>query len=394
MASQNDFHCPLPWVHLSLEPDGNVYSCCNAIDYAPLGNIQNESLSEIQNGKKAQDLRDKFIKGSIPEQCRICIDQEKQGSLSLREASLRQFKDTHSDSIPVKEFLGLRFDNYCNYSCRICTPKLSTGWYKDHRTQLRPTPSGPILAIPKGKNKEFFENVNYDELKYIYLAGGEPFLSPDYELLLDFLEERNEYDIQFQINTNFSFPKKNRDKALARLDRFKDVFLNLSLDGMEERGDYMRKGQKWATIENDILFAKENFPSITLGIFVTVSVFNILHLERFIHYILGHELIEVGNIRINPLLEPDYYSIEMTPKTFKDEARKSISRLKKKVLSMDLGKQSIGLIKQLNGLLPSLDTPVDTERLTFFLKETTYLDSIREESFESLFTEEYNLLKL
>ena len=41
--------CPLPFTHLSLEPSGNVYSCCNTIDFSPLGSIQKLSFEEKQN---------------------------------------------------------------------------------------------------------------------------------------------------------------------------------------------------------------------------------------------------------------------------------------------------------------------------------------------------------
>jgi radical SAM protein with 4Fe4S-binding SPASM domain len=393
MTCDNSFFCPLPWVHLSLEPDGNVYSCCNAIEFPPLGNIQKNTLTEIQKSEAAHDLRQQFERGEVPEQCGICVKQEAQGALSLREASLRQFKNIKKESDTVQEFLGLRFDNYCNYSCRICNPQLSTGWYNDFTAQQRTAPKGPIIAIPKEKSDEFFQQIKYGDLKFIYLAGGEPFLSPDFYRLLDSLEERSKFNFQFKINTNFSFPKKNRNEILSRLNQYQDVFLNLSLDGFRERGDYMRKGQKWSIIERDILYTKQNFPNIKLGLFITVSVFNIIHLEEFIGHMLDKKLIEIRNIRINPLLEPNYISTEMASKAFKDEALKSLTRLKKIILSKGIEAQGFGLVQQINGLVPNLNEPEQPELLTFFLKETMYLDGIRGESFQKLFSKEYNLLK-
>ena len=98
--------CPLPWNHLSIEPDGSVYSCCHTSEEAPLGNLKENTLTEIFDGKRNQAIRDCFKQGQTPKQCQICVDAEKWGQLSLREVSQRRFPkvDKENDDLEKHQY--------------------------------------------------------------------------------------------------------------------------------------------------------------------------------------------------------------------------------------------------------------------------------------------------
>ncbi|MFH1550379.1 MAG: SPASM domain-containing protein [Planctomycetota bacterium] len=58
--------------YLKIKPDGSVYPCCRGIKETYMGNIKEESLESIWNGKKYQKLRKEFFTGKLRKCCREC----------------------------------------------------------------------------------------------------------------------------------------------------------------------------------------------------------------------------------------------------------------------------------------------------------------------------------
>ena len=44
--------CVLPWVHLNVQPNGDIYPCCMAPYGKSIGNTTDNTLEEIWNGEK------------------------------------------------------------------------------------------------------------------------------------------------------------------------------------------------------------------------------------------------------------------------------------------------------------------------------------------------------
>jgi len=68
--------CCLPWLLMSVTWDGEVVPCCYDYDKKyVLGNVKNNSLNEIWNGPKIQQLRKEFLSGNIRNPlCEKCPD--------------------------------------------------------------------------------------------------------------------------------------------------------------------------------------------------------------------------------------------------------------------------------------------------------------------------------
>ena len=58
--------------YLKIKPDGSVYPCCRGIKETYMGNIKEESLESIWNGKRYQKLRKEFFTGKLRKCCRDC----------------------------------------------------------------------------------------------------------------------------------------------------------------------------------------------------------------------------------------------------------------------------------------------------------------------------------
>lgn len=386
------FKCPLPWNHLSVEPNGNVYSCCNAVAFPPLGSVQNETLDEIWNGDNLKKLRREFNNEIIPTQCLQCVRDEKNKNLSIRQISLGKFGEinTSEDSPP---YIGLRLDNVCNLSCRICSSGLSTSWYNDERALNLNPPDKVIRAFSDDSWKGFLES-NLLNSQILYFAGGEPLISNKLQRILSMLVSNKKTNIELIINTNFSFELERLKSVLPLIDKFKNVNLDLSLDGIHQRGEYMRHGQDWKIVETNIHFTRKNHPNIKLKLSPTISIFNVLHLPEYVEYMITHLGFSPNEIKFSVLTEPQHYSMNLLTIDLKCKAVSQLKSLIKYLLiNYDLEIASV-LIVQVNGIIATLNnnnaSSLHSEK---FQSITTALDKIRNDNFISVFPELKRLLK-
>jgi sulfatase maturation enzyme AslB (radical SAM superfamily) len=71
--------CRLPWEHLLVVTDGRTQNCC--YQGQSLGNLEEQTLEEIWNGEKINEVRESLTNGIIPELCKgeyPCIYQGRQ----------------------------------------------------------------------------------------------------------------------------------------------------------------------------------------------------------------------------------------------------------------------------------------------------------------------------
>ena len=64
--------CYLPWIHLTITPEGNVLPCTGAGTLKPIPNVRDSSLEEILFGKIFTKFRQDIIRGEYPGVCHGC----------------------------------------------------------------------------------------------------------------------------------------------------------------------------------------------------------------------------------------------------------------------------------------------------------------------------------
>ena len=143
--------CPLPWMHLSLDPSGKTRLCCNA-DYE-IRDVPDEAgnsifIGQMKNANKFFNLpfyktiRKQMLRNQKPEVCSTCYKLEEHGTLSTRQQFKRHWKNSFSEflastkndgtltNINIK-YLDLPLGNVCNLRCRMCHPNNSIQMKKD-----------------------------------------------------------------------------------------------------------------------------------------------------------------------------------------------------------------------------------------------------------------------
>ncbi len=106
--------------------------------------------------------------------------------------------DGSLDQLPI--FLDLRLGNTCSLACIMCAFPVSSRWGSGRR------PAWTTANIdPYRHDRGFWQTLEAiaHHLRYLYLAGGEPFQQPDHTRLLDLLISAGVADqISIRYNSN------------------------------------------------------------------------------------------------------------------------------------------------------------------------------------------------
>ncbi len=393
------FFCVAPFVHMYAHPDGAVKTCCAGIDN--FGNLKTNSLEEIWDNDKFTQLRKDFIAGDVTDlvksNCATCVNFEKSKIHSLREGLNAEF--TEHAIIEEKPDLNLlyidfRFNNFCNFKCRGC--------YHEYSSSIANEDAGkPVPIIFAGKTPDDLYNQTLPHLEYtkkIYFAGGEPLIQWEHWKILDKLLEQNNTDISLVYNTNFSTMKYKNKNIVDYWKQFKNVKLLLSIDGMEEGGDWWRHGNDWERLQNNIETVKTECPHISLGVTCTVGWANLYTAMDLIDYCSDTHLINPQEMNINILQFPEPFSVQNVPDWKKRELEE---RVEKTLSKYFLCHRDSLLSSNLRGLINFMwETSITDETVYKDLIVgpwnglVTHRDILRKESFFETFPEHINMKEL
>jgi organic radical activating enzyme len=392
--------CMSPWIQLHAQTNGYVGPCCmasmNETNYLSDLN-ENPNLLDAWNSKKMKELRLSMLKGKESSICRNCYLYESMGNESERikynkdyvQYLGRVLKTDKTGSIEDEKvlLLDMRFSNKCNYKCRICDSSYSSLWYEDEQ-KLGKTPQLPSqkkmsISSDKEKFNDSYKEILSDVIK-IHFAGGEPLIMDEHYQVLEDLIKINHSDVVLSYNTNFSTLKYKNVEVINQWKFFKTIDVWASLDGMFERGDFMRKGQRWNRIEENILRFQQELPQGLLGINITVSILNILHLPEFVKYLI--ETLKIQPLRINLylLFDPSYYSIIQLPKEIKERAEQDLTNFKIVYLSSIPNGHHISA--HIDTVLNYMNSE-NGQELEEFKYWTQKIDILRDEDFGKVFPE-------
>jgi len=220
LLKESKTFCMLPWMHLSIRPDGKVRSCCKTYRDYNLGSLKEKSIEEIWNSNQQRQVRKDILNGIKTPACIACYQEEDNGISSLRKLSNREW-DKHIDLVEETQedgslkdlsikYLDIRFSNVCNFRCRICQHTASKKWYND---TVKLKEKGFKVSLGPSKIIEIFENEEslWDTLgliiegvESIYFVGGEPLMMEEHYQVLNFLLENKMNDVELKYSTNFS----------------------------------------------------------------------------------------------------------------------------------------------------------------------------------------------
>ena len=366
--------CYAPWTNLDIDPQGNLAPCCKYRHDRPALNIQNSSISEYQNSAAVHEIKEIFKQGQWPRGCDRCRIEEENNISSKRQLDYdrwqQQYQDYDIDAPRGFLTASVAFGNTCNLSCVTCNPWVSSRWQKE-------------WAIKHGKDiapNHFYKDNLIDDLVqaapnliHLDVPGGEPFLSgvqQQKELLQYYCDTGQSQNIALHYTTNTTqWPD---DDWWDLWENFREVEIQLSLDGVGQRLEYIRYPAKWDIVKDvteKYVHRQKQLSNLRLSVSCTVSAYNVYYLDELTSWCYTMELPVPWFGRVH---NPDY----MRPTIWPDAARDFI-----------IDKLRNSQHKELHTWATMLSRVNDNDRFDTFKEHVRWQDQYRRTDFDSTFPE-------
>ena len=259
-------------------------------------------------------IRQKLSDGERIDHCKTCYVNEDNGLIShrmrenerwLADVEVKEYLDTYTTKSEEVTFsYDLRYSNICNLACIGCMPQQSSLWAKELKVETKPIDFKFDLAKAK-------------DAKWIYLAGGEPFLTPD---LVDLLRAISLLDEQpfVCINTNLTVQD---DEVKEICNKLKSLTLRISFDGVDKVAEYHRWPLKWEKFERNLEWARSLNCDIMFN--TVVDAANVSFIHEMMEY---QDYPRVWSLTM--LMQPSPLRVENLPEHLKQSAYDNFVKLK------------------------------------------------------------------
>ena len=300
-----------PFTHLSVDAQSRIRPCC--MFYPTIYNEKYTKLNDIFIGNENKILRDKMLNGERIDGCNKCYIDETIGKKSYRQLFNERYLNEKNIQYPKIRELELALGNKCNLKCVTCNGYYSSAWEKEDILLSKILPRKITINKNIENINEEFLNFDTTHLNQIKILGGEPFLYDEY---ISFFEKLNHKNIVlFLVTNNTIFPNK---KWIDNIKKFKSVKLNLSLDGVDELGEFVRYGMKMKRyLRNFSKWKSLNIPNMEIIPHVVIHSLNIFNIATTLNWIKKH----FNSMPSYDFLDaPDYLNIKYLPNEIKDKS--------------------------------------------------------------------------
>jgi MoaA/NifB/PqqE/SkfB family radical SAM enzyme len=299
--------CIDPFINFSHTADGYYRPCCIAtVDRTNGKNIKDITPIEYFTGNEMKELRKDMLSRNFSDHtkflCRQCFKNESEGVISRRikenqkyktnnrvQQSLKKFENDNYDSI-IEDLEYVNFKilgNLCNLKCLMCGPsassKIGAEWKKHDIFNSGNLKSIERIPYNSDSEKSYLENLStiLENIKRFSLVGGEAFINPNFNKIWDILKNNvNSKNLNLLIITNGTIiPQTVLDDA----SKFESLTLVFSIDGVNDRGSYVRSGLNWQMFDKNV---KRSLKSTANVVFtVANSMLNIGYLDEIHDYL-------------------------------------------------------------------------------------------------------------
>jgi len=295
---KNPNFCVLPFFGFENADAGdasNNIHCCRLLPNTDIHRVRQDILENRRSGS-----------------CAVCWRLEDQGLTServLHNSSLDFYWDKDIGLIEDEVHQGryqtrmvkLNTSSVCNGTCVTCGPDASSAWAA-LRKQLTRHKTLPWQEI---------KGVSWPDVKSLGFVGGEPLLEKTNFEILQHLLELGNHDCFVHIVTNGSI--EITQKQLDILSRFKNLNLCVSIDGVDQRFEYLRFPLQWRTLLHNL----DEFSLITQNISVSCMISNIsmFYLDETLDWFQSRGLRYLAK----QIESPDYFAPGNLPPAIKQQ---------------------------------------------------------------------------
>jgi radical SAM protein with 4Fe4S-binding SPASM domain len=388
--------CVLPWIHLYVNPQGLVGTCCEFNEHYPLGKISVNPLDQIANSTAMKTVRNQMLSGQRPDICSACWNKEDAGLPSARQVFNQQFshyknlteqtkKDGSFEHFKLR-YLDFRANNICNLKCRMCSGKFSSRIAKEENDLYDDSTFVDLkLTAEEITSTLLFIEENIDYLDTIYFAGGEPLIMEEHYKILDLLLKYNKSDIKIIYNTNLTQLSYKKYNVVDYWKKFSDITIGASIDLIGPQADYIRSGTNYDLLESNYEDIKDYVNFTITSIVHWCNVFNLPKLQQ--HWISNKKL-NPKKLSFRALIYPENMTLQVLPLPYKKLAEATINQ---HIVWLSSISETKPLVDTWQTVLQYMNAKDQSHLLSDFFKLNDDKDRIRNERFEDAFPEYQDL---
>ena len=325
--------------------DGNWRPCCyGSKEHSREGEktIYNTKPLEYFLSDEMNEYRRMTLSGEVPDVCVKCKRYEDQGFKSYRQmenehpniddilGSADHFIKTGKIKFE-KRFIYLKlkiFGNYCNLKCFMCHPHNSSSRQTELISMSKKYDYDFLKRWGQPKTKVSIEKtLQYTEvieevikmspyIESLEIIGGEPLMMKNHYDLLDRLVETDHAkDIKLKYVTNLTKLKHGNRNFLHYIQKFKDSNFNISIDGIYERGEWLRYGLAFDEFIDNLNSLRDETNNISLAF--TASNLSILYATEMYDYFTFEQRMRIKYMDRNIVTEPQMLDPRHLPDNLK-----------------------------------------------------------------------------
>ena len=346
MPANSKIFCNTPWYEFHIYWDGSYGICCQEDHRIHTDNhkynVATMPIMEWFNSIPAREFRTNILEDQRLSMCRRCYYEEDHGSNSRRlksnqksviftrtafETSLLQspghkhFEHSgtnqgHTNTYPIDIHIDL--GNFCNLACKMCNSKASST-IASQEVKWGIKESKQYLGTDWTRNESVWQSfkqqlLDIPGLNNIHFMGGETLLTDRFEDLVDTMIEHKRFDLCFSFVTNGTVFNL---ELVNKLKQFKRVGIEVSIETLDARNNYVRQGTKTEQVLEHIAKYMEhcNNTNITVTLRPAPSAMSIGGYIGVLEFALANQLL----IKSNVCSDPRFFSVEILPSNIKEK---------------------------------------------------------------------------
>jgi MoaA/NifB/PqqE/SkfB family radical SAM enzyme len=271
-------------------------------------NIQTDALGDYVDSAFLAEIKQDFIQGKWPRGCERCQIEEQNKIESKRQLDYQRWQQYYDQyQLTDNQFItaSIAFGNTCNLKCITCNSYSSSRWQQEYR-EIYNVDIENVRFYRDDFVSKFIEQA--PNVIHLDIPGGEPFLSgvlEQQQLLKHYVDSGQAKNITLHYTTNATiFPNSDWWKLWQH---FKEVDMQLSIDGIGDRYEYIRYPGNWNTLVSNVLeYLTRQSGNFRLSVSHTVSAYNIYYLDEFVSwcYNIGLPRPWMGRVHNPPYMRP------------------------------------------------------------------------------------------
>ena len=302
--------CLAPWTNIDIAPRGNIAPCCKY--QGGVMKITNNTIEDYVHSEKLKTIKEQMLKNEWPTGCVRCKSEEQNNIKSKRQLDYERWKTKFDNYTEDQGFItaSIAFGNTCNLKCIMCSPSSSSRWRKEY-IEIYGVDKPPLEVIDNTTSDNIHNAL--PNVIHFDIPGGEPFLSEvdkQLALLYRYVDTGQSREMTLHYTTNAQ--KYPDEKWWDLWSNFKEIDLQLSIDGVNDRYEYIRYPAKTDLLETNVQkyqckeLLLDNF---RLSVSHTLSAYNVYYLGEFFDWCKRKRLPRpwIGKVHTPTHMRPDVF---------------------------------------------------------------------------------------